>query len=89
MGVGKWCVDVSTQDQAELQSWPRSQTIARALAVRAQIVLGSAQGESIRELAERLDVSQPTNRSAIGLTVIGRKALRDLKPNRAVGGVGA
>ena len=38
----------------------RSQTIAQGLAKRARIVLGSAHGESIRELAERLNVSQPT-----------------------------
>jgi len=41
-------------------AWLRSQTIAQALAKRARIVLGSARGESIRELAERLGVSQPT-----------------------------
>jgi len=60
MGVRTWCVEVSSQDQAKLESWLRSQTIARALAMRAQIVLGSARGESIRDLAERLGVSQPT-----------------------------
>ncbi|HEY6306428.1 MAG TPA: IS630 family transposase, partial [Candidatus Angelobacter sp.] len=38
----------------------RSQTIAHSLAVRAEIVLASAQGESIRAVAERLGVSQPT-----------------------------
>jgi transposase len=60
MGVRTWCVEVSSQDQAELDSWLRSHSIARALAMRAQIVLGSARGESIRDLAERLGVSQPT-----------------------------
>ena len=60
MGVMTWCVDVSKEDRAELEAWLRSQTIARVLAMRARIVLGSARGESIRDLAERLGVSQPT-----------------------------
>lgn len=60
MGVMKWRVDVSRSDRKELEAWLRAQTMPHALAVRARIVLGSAQGESIRELAERLDVSQPT-----------------------------
>ena len=60
MGVMKWRVDVSTSDRAELEAWLRSQTMPHGLAVRARIVLGSGQGESIRALAARLDVSQPT-----------------------------
>ena len=55
-----WCVDVSKEDRGELEVWMRSQTIERSLAMRARIVLGSAQGESIRELAERLGTSQLT-----------------------------
>jgi transposase len=53
-------VEVSKADRSELEAWLRSQTIAQGLAKRARIVLGSAHGESIRELAERLNVSQPT-----------------------------
>ena len=53
-------VEVSKADRSELGAWLRSQTIAQGLAKRARIVLGSANGESIRELAERLNVSQPT-----------------------------
>ena len=60
MGVMTWCVEVSKEDRSELEAWLRSQSIARVLAMRAQIVLGSAQGESSRDLAERLGVSQPT-----------------------------
>jgi transposase len=60
MGVMKWRVEVIESDRAELEAWLRSQTMPHALAVRARIVLGSAQGESIRDLAERLEVSQPT-----------------------------
>jgi transposase len=60
MGVKAWCADISKEDRAELEAWLRSQTIPRALAMRAQIVLASAQGESIRDLAQRLGTSQPT-----------------------------
>ena len=60
MGVMTWCVDVSKEDRVELEAWLRSQTIERSLAMRARIVLGSAQGESIRALAERLGTSQLT-----------------------------
>src|SRR5215469_10835018 len=60
MGVMTWCVDVSKEDRVELEAWLRSQTIERSLAMRARIVLCSAQGESIRDLAERLGTSQLT-----------------------------
>jgi transposase len=60
MGVRTWCVDVSKEDRDELESWLRSQRISRALAMRARIVLGSARGESIRDLSEQLGTSQPT-----------------------------
>src|SRR5215468_5942605 len=60
MGVKRWVVEVSEEDRAQLEAWLRSQTIAHGLAVRAQIVLGSAAGESIRALAERLKVTQRT-----------------------------
>ncbi len=53
-------VEVSKAERSELAAWLRSQRIAQSLAIRARIVLGSAQGESIRELAQRLGVSQPT-----------------------------
>jgi transposase len=51
---------VKQADQLELEAWLRAQTIPQALALRARIVLGSARGESLRELAERLPVSRPT-----------------------------
>jgi transposase len=60
MGVMKWRVDVSRADRKELEAWLRSQSIPQALAMRARVVLGSAQGESIRDLAQRLAVSQVT-----------------------------
>lgn len=60
MGVKRWVVEVSEADRAQLEAWLRSQSIAHALATRARIVLGSAAGESIRALAERLKVTQRT-----------------------------
>jgi len=60
MGIRRWAVEVSARDRAQLEAWLRTQTIAHALAVRAQIVLGSAAGESIRALGERLKVTQRT-----------------------------
>ena len=60
MGIRRSAVEVSEADRAQLAAWLRSQTIAHGLAVRAQIVLGSATGESIRALAERLKVTQRT-----------------------------
>ena len=60
MGIRRSGVEVSEADRAQLERWLRSQTIAHGLAVRAQIVLGSATGESIRALAERLKVTQRT-----------------------------
>ena len=53
-------MEVSEVDRAQLEAWLRSQSIAHALATRARIVLGSAEGESIRALAERLKVTQRT-----------------------------
>jgi transposase len=43
-----------------LEGWLRSRSAPQALATRARIVLGSADGASIRQLAERLEVSQCT-----------------------------
>ncbi len=60
MAVKTCWVEVSKADRSELEAWLRSQTIPQALAMRARIVLGSARGESVRELAARLGVSQPT-----------------------------
>lgn len=60
MGVERWVVEVSEGDRAQLEAWLRTQSIAHALASRARIVLGSAAGESIRALAERLKVTQRT-----------------------------
>src|SRR5215472_2320823 len=60
MRVRTWGVDVGNSQRTELEAWLRPQTGSRALAMRARIILGSADGESIRELAERLEVSEVT-----------------------------
>lgn len=60
MAVKACWVEVSKTERSELKAWLRSETIAQGLAMRARIVLGSANGESIRELSGRLEVSQPT-----------------------------
>lgn len=60
MGVQRWAVEVSDADRKRLEGWLRTHSIPQALATRARIVLGSAAGESIRTLAERLKVTQRT-----------------------------
>jgi transposase len=53
-------MEISGTDRAELESWLRAQSIPQALAMRARVVLGSADGESVRALAARLGVTQTT-----------------------------
>ena len=60
MGVQGGGVEVGAEDRRRLEGWLRSHSTPQALATRARIVLGSADGESIRELAERLEVAQRT-----------------------------
>jgi transposase len=60
MDVSRCCVEVGKADRVALEAWLRSQSMPRALATRARIVLGSAEGDSIRELAQRLGVTQRT-----------------------------
>ena len=60
MGVQGGGVDVGGADRRQLEGWLRSHSTPQALVTRARIVLGSADGESIRELAERLEVTQRT-----------------------------
>jgi transposase len=60
MSIKGWVVEVSEADRVQLEAWLRMQSIPHALATRARIVLGSASGESIRGLAERLGVTQRT-----------------------------
>lgn len=60
MGVQGGGVEVGVADRRQLEGWLRSHSTPQALVARARIVLGSADGESIRELAERLEVTQRT-----------------------------
>jgi transposase len=45
---------------AELRSWLRSQRLPQALGMRARVVMLSVEGYSLREIAERLGVTQRT-----------------------------
>lgn len=60
MGVQGGGVEVSGADRRRLEAWLRSHSAPEELATRARIVLGSGDGQSIRELAERLDITQRT-----------------------------
>lgn len=53
-------MEVGGADRRQLEAWLRSHSTPQALVTRPRIVLGSADGESIRELAERLEVTQRT-----------------------------
>jgi transposase len=60
MSVQGGGVEVGGADRRQLEAWLRGHNTPQALVTRARIVLGSADGESIRELAERLEVTQRT-----------------------------
>ena len=60
MGAQGGGVEVSSADRRQLEAWLRSHSTPRALTTRARVVLGSGDGESIRELAERLEITQRT-----------------------------
>ena len=45
---------VSEGDEAELASWLRSERLPQALGMRARVVKLSAEGHSLRAMAERL-----------------------------------
>ena len=51
-------MELSGADRRQLEACLRSHSTPRELATRARIVLGSGDGESIRELAERLDITR-------------------------------
>ncbi len=52
--------EASETDRAELASWLRLKRLPQALGVRARIVALSAEGHTLREIAERLGVTQRT-----------------------------
>jgi transposase len=52
--------EVAEADRAELATWLRSQRLPQSLGMRARVVMLSAEGHSLREIAERLGVTQRT-----------------------------
>ena len=50
----------TTEEQAQLERWSRRPKTAQALAMRARIVLSSAEGFSDTQVAEKLDITRPT-----------------------------
>jgi transposase len=51
---------VTGVDRAMLESWLRAPTLAQGLALRAKVILASADGEGVRPMARRLRVSANT-----------------------------
>lgn len=51
---------LTAEEQARLTEWTRRPTTAQALAVRARIVLGAAEGRSNKDLAAVLRITEPT-----------------------------
>ena len=51
---------VSDSDRETLGLWTRSPTISQEMALRARIILASAYGEGVREMARRLEISPNT-----------------------------
>jgi transposase len=52
--------EVGEAERAELASWVRTQRLPQALGMRARVILLSAEGHSLRAIAERLGVTQRT-----------------------------
>ncbi len=51
---------VSDSDRETLDLWVRSPTISQEMVLRARIILASAHGEGVREMARRLEISPNT-----------------------------
>ena len=51
---------VTEADRAMLEAWLRAPTLAQGLALRARVILASADGEGVRPMARRLGVSANT-----------------------------
>ena len=60
MGRPLAALHVSDSEREVLERWTRRQKSANALATRARIVLKSSQGQSNKEIAAQLGLSQPT-----------------------------
>jgi transposase len=53
-------IALTDDERAQLEAWERRRTSARALALRARIVLAAADGPSNTEIAARLQITRPT-----------------------------
>jgi transposase len=53
-------LDIRSEDRSVLESWLRAPTVPQSLALRAKILLASAEGESLRAIANRLEVAPAT-----------------------------
>jgi transposase-like protein len=51
---------VAEADRTALESWLRAPSVAQGLALRAKVILASAQGEGVRPMARRLGISPNT-----------------------------
>ena len=58
--AGENVLELSAEHRATLSKWLRSSTTRRSVAERARIVLLTADGMSITEIQNKLDVSRPT-----------------------------
>jgi transposase len=59
-GRPKALLELTSEEQDQLERWSRRRKSSQALALRSRIVLGCASGLSNKEVAERERVSQPT-----------------------------
>jgi len=63
-------VVLSREDREVLERWARRPSNAQALALRCQIVLAAADGQSTREIAARLDaIRRRSPTGGVGLSV--------------------
>ena len=60
MGYEAAVLRLTKGERETLEAWLRAPTIPQEMALRAKIVLASADGEAVRPLAARLEVSVPT-----------------------------
>ena len=59
------CLRLPDEDRVTLEAWTRSSKVFAGKALRARIVLASAEGEGTSRLARRLGISRPTLLSKI------------------------
>ena len=52
--------ELTDSERADLQRWVRRRNLSQSLALRAKIILASAEGHSDQIVAEQLDISRAT-----------------------------